>query len=133
MNLVSQWYMYVSLCIANYPHYASDSDSGIGTGVTAAGLGATLVLVIAIVFTVTVIKLQKDKANMKKLIKSLTVQSSSGIAVKGKEIMKTLKSVSRKYPQKLWTLKSTRILHTLLLNCSFNYYKYKKQLNKIEE
>ena len=69
-------------CIANYPHNASDSDSGIGTGVTAAGLGATLVLVIA-VFIVTVTKLQKDKANMKMLIKSLTVRSSSEIAVKG--------------------------------------------------
>ena len=29
------------------------------------------------------IKFQKDKINMKKLIKSLTVQSSSGTAVKG--------------------------------------------------
>ena len=35
--------------------------------VTAASLGAALVLVIA-VFTVTTIKLQKDKANMAKLI-----------------------------------------------------------------
>ena len=35
------------------------------------------------VFIVTVIKLQKDKANMKMLIKSLTVQGSVGIAVKG--------------------------------------------------
>ena len=38
-------------------------------------LGAALVLVIA-VFTVTIIKLQKDK---KRLIKSMAVQSSSGI------------------------------------------------------
>ena len=67
--------------------HASDSVSGIGTGelvlpITAASLGAALVLVIA-VFIVTVIQLQKDKANMKMLIKSLTVQSSSGITVKG--------------------------------------------------
>ena len=77
----------MSLCIANYPHNASDSDCGIGTGelvlpITAASLGATLVLVIT-VSIVTVIKLQKDKANMKMLIKSLTVQSSSEIAMKG--------------------------------------------------
>ena len=32
---------------------------------------------------VMVIKLQKDKKNMAKLIKSMTVQNSSGIAVKG--------------------------------------------------
>ena len=71
--------MYVSLCIANYPHNASDSDCGIGSGelvlpITAASLGAALVLVIA-VFIVTVIKLQKDMANMKMLIKSLTAST----------------------------------------------------------
>ena len=49
--------------------------------VTAASLGATLVLVIA-VSIVMVIKLQMDKINMAKLIKSMTVQNSSGIAVK---------------------------------------------------
>ena len=75
------------MCHCNYPHSASDSDCGIGTGelvllITAASLGAALVLVIA-VFIVTVLKLQKDKANMKMLIKSLIVQSSVGIAVKG--------------------------------------------------
>ena len=62
-------------------------NSGRGTEelvlpITAAGLGSALVLVIA-VFIVTVIKLQRDKANMKMLIKSLTVQSSVGITVKG--------------------------------------------------
>ena len=50
--------------------------------ITAASLGGALVLVIA-VFIVMIIKLQKDKANMKKLIKSLIVQSSAGITVKG--------------------------------------------------
>ena len=80
--------MYVSLCIlAKYPHNASDSDSKSGTEelvlpITAASLGASLVLVIA-VSIVMAIKFQKDKANMKKLIKSLTVQSSSEITVKG--------------------------------------------------
>ena len=49
--------------------------------VTAASLGAALVLVIA-VSIVMVIKLQMDKINMAKLIKSMTVQNSSGIAVK---------------------------------------------------
>ena len=49
--------------------------------VTAASLGAALVIVIAISM-VMVIKLQKDKINMAKLIKSMTVQNSSGIAVK---------------------------------------------------
>ena len=51
--------------------------------VTAASLGAALILVIA-VFTVTTVKLQKDKANMAKLIKSrsMAVQSSTGVIVK---------------------------------------------------
>ena len=49
--------------------------------VTAASLGAALVPVIT-VSILTVIKLQKDKANMAKLIKSMTVQSSSGITFK---------------------------------------------------
>ena len=48
--------------------------------ITAASLGAALVLVTA-VSLVMGIKLQKDKANMKMLIKSLTVQSSAGITV----------------------------------------------------
>ena len=87
MNLVSQYYMHVSLCIANCPHNSSDSDCGRGTEelvlpITAASLGASLVLVIA-VFIVMAMKFQKDKANMKMLIKSLTVQSSAGITVKG--------------------------------------------------
>ena len=55
--------------------------------ITAASLGAALVLVIA-VFIVIVIKLQKDKINMKMLIKSLTVQSISGMAVKGDVVNK---------------------------------------------
>ena len=87
MNLVSQYYMHVSLCIANCPHNSSDSDCGRGTEelvlpITAASLGAALVLVIA-VSIVMAMKFQKDKANMKMLIKSLTVRSSSEIAVKG--------------------------------------------------
>ena len=49
--------------------------------VTAASLVAALVLVIA-VFTVTTIKLQNDKANMAKLIRSMTVQHSSGFTMK---------------------------------------------------
>jgi hypothetical protein len=49
--------------------------------ITAASLGAVLVLVIA-AFIVMVIKLQNAKANMKKLMKSLTVQSSTGITMK---------------------------------------------------
>ena len=61
--------------------------------VTAASLGAALVLVIA-VSIVMVIKLQKDKINMVKLIKSMTVQTSSGIALK-RDVMKTFKSVIR--------------------------------------
>ena len=60
---------------------------------TAAGLGTALVLVIA-VSIVIVIKLQKDKINMVKLIKSMTVQTSSGIALK-RDVMKTFKSVIR--------------------------------------
>ena len=49
--------------------------------VTAASLGAALVLVIAVTI-VMVIKLQKDKISMAKLIKSMTVQNSSGIVMK---------------------------------------------------
>ena len=49
--------------------------------VTAASLGATLFLVIAI-FTVIIIKLHKDKANMRRLMKSMAVQSSSRIIIK---------------------------------------------------
>ena len=49
--------------------------------VIAASLGAALVLMIAI-FMVIIIKLQKDKANLRRLIKSMAVQSSSGIIVK---------------------------------------------------
>ena len=81
--------------------------------VTVGSLGATLVLVIA-VFTVTVVMLQKDKDNLRRLVESVTTQTSSGIIVKSK-IMKTLNFVIRRQPQKLWTLKSKRILHILLL------------------
>ena len=51
--------------------------------VTVGSLGAALVLVIA-VFTVTVVKLQKDKDNLRRLVESVTTQTSSGIIVKSK-------------------------------------------------
>ena len=73
--------------LASLSHYAFEGVEGCHvTGelvlpVTAANLGAALVLVIAITI-VMIIKLQKDKISMAKLIKSMTVQNSSGIVVK---------------------------------------------------
>ena len=46
--------------------------------VIAASLGATLVIVTAI-FMVTIVKLQKDKAHMRRPIKSMSVQTSETI------------------------------------------------------
>jgi NADH:ubiquinone oxidoreductase subunit 6 (subunit J) len=83
MNLVIYYYYVIVLLITiQYLHKAPDSGSWTKELVLPATLGAALVLVIA-VSIVMVIKFQKDKANMKKLIKSLTVQSSSEITMKG--------------------------------------------------
>jgi hypothetical protein len=67
-----------------YPHKALDSGRGTGElilSIIAAALGAALVLLMA-TSIVMVIKLHKDKANMKNRMKSLTVQSSTGITMK---------------------------------------------------
>ena len=60
--------------------------------VTAASLGAALVIVIA-VSMVMVIKLQKDKINMAELIKSMTVQSSSGTSAVKRDVNRDYENV----------------------------------------
>ena len=60
--------------------------------VTAASLGAALVLVIA-VSMVMVIKLQKDKINMAKLIKSMTVQNSSGTSAVKRDVNRDYENI----------------------------------------
>ena len=69
--------------------------------VTAASLGAALVLVIA-VSIVMVIKLQKDKINMAKLIKSMTVQSSSGTSAVKRDVNRDYENIEI-YDQKAAT------------------------------
>ena len=78
--------MHDKLSISTHDKALDSGRGGHMTGklvlpVTAASLGAALILVIA-VSIVTVIKLQTEKANMAKLIKSMAIQRSSGAIVK---------------------------------------------------
>ena len=107
--MISFQYLYVKQLIAEE---VMKTENWSFHAVTAASLGATLVLMIAI-FTVIIIKLQKDKANLRRLTKSMTDQSSFGITVK-RDINQEYENSDQK-AAKLWRLKSMKTLHILLL------------------
>ena len=84
--------------LASLSHFAFEGVGGCHvTGelvlpVTAASLGTALVIMIA-VSIVMVIKLQKDKRNMAKLIKSMTVQSSSGTSAVKRDVNRDYENI----------------------------------------